>query len=65
VCEALSFENVGSIKRPRAVTVVGRKGAMGKKGTKIVDKRMKKDHVSTCFTRTKLLVLPAQKYLLY
>ena len=33
-----------SIKRPRAVTVVGRKGAMGKKGTKIVDKRMKKDH---------------------
>ena len=50
--EALSVENLDSIKRPRAVTVVGRKGAMGKKGTKIVDKRMKKDHVSSCFAST-------------
>jgi len=36
-----------SVKRPRSVTVIGRKGAMGKKGTKVVDKRMKKDHPST------------------
>ena len=62
--EALSFENFGSIKRPRAVTVVGRKGAMGKKGTKIVDKRMKKDHVSACFTSTKLLAFLVLNYLL-
>jgi hypothetical protein len=61
--EALSVENLDSIKRPRAVTVVGRKGAMGKKGTKIVDKRMKKDHVSTCFTE--LLAFLVRKYLLY
>ncbi len=30
-----------------SVQVVGRKGAMGKKGTKTVDKRMKKDHNAT------------------
>jgi hypothetical protein len=29
------------------VQVLGRAGAMGKKGTKIVDKRMKKDHAAT------------------
>ena len=37
-----------AVKRPRAVSVIGRKGAVGKgKGTKIVDKRMKKDHPAT------------------
>lgn len=44
-----------AVKRPRSVSVVAKKGSMGvgKKGVKIVDKRMKKDAKSTERTGTK------------